>query len=78
MVKLFLTQDICSKHEIPIKKFKVENSRFNFEFKRWENNIVSLPLNPTNNKPILLVPESVLRELPSINADGFLDWAWLN
>ncbi|MGG1338723.1 hypothetical protein ABE196_20080 [Bacillus subtilis] len=72
------TQDICAKHVIPLKQFRVKNSRFNFEFKRWEHNIVSLPLNPTNNKPILLVPESILRELPSINADGFLDWAWSN
>lgn len=75
---IMYTQEICSKHDIPLKEFKVKNSKFNFEFKRWETNLVSLPLNPTNNKPILLVPKSILRELPSINADGFLDWAWSN
>ncbi|WP_370695790.1 hypothetical protein AB0764_26870 (plasmid) [Priestia megaterium] len=72
------TQDICSKHEVPLQEFKVRNSKFDFKFKRWENNSIFLPLNPTNNKPILLVPEIILRELPSINADGFLDWAWSN
>ncbi len=72
------TQDLCSKHGVPLQEFKVKNAKFNYEFKRWETNIVSLPLNPTNNKPILLVPKSILRELPSINADGFLDWAWAN
>ncbi|MFD1415701.1 hypothetical protein [Oceanobacillus jeddahense] len=72
------TREICERHKIPMKQFKVKHSSFSFQNLRWENNKILLPENPYNNKPILLVPSNILRDLPSINSDGFLDWAWSN
>ncbi|WP_252313959.1 hypothetical protein [Sinobaca sp. H24] len=72
------TNEVCKRHDIPLEEFKVKHSSFDFQNLRWENTKIFLPKNPFNNKPILLVPSNILRDLPSINAKGFLDWAWTN
>ena len=72
------TSEVCKRHNIPVKEYKVKHSSFNFGYLRWEDNKIYLPENPNNNNPILLVPENILRDLPSINSNGFLDWAWTN
>ena len=40
----------------------------------WAAAKARLPINPHNNKPILLVPKSYVRELPTINTIGFWDY----
>jgi hypothetical protein len=72
------TKEVCERHKIPMKEFKVKHSSFDFQHLRWEDNKINLPENPFNNKPVLLVPSNILRDLPSINPNGFLDWAWAN
>ncbi|CAM3951402.1 hypothetical protein [Alkalicoccus chagannorensis] len=75
---IMYTKEVCKRHDIPLAEYKVKHSTFNFQLLRWEDNKFELPVNPFNDNPILLVPSDVLKELPSINADGFLDWAWSN
>ncbi|QJD87604.1 hypothetical protein [Cohnella herbarum] len=74
------TLEICKRHKIPTQRVRVRNSDFNFEYLRWESNIVELPINPFTERPrpILLVPEKVLRHLSTINSEDFLTWAWEN
>lgn len=72
------TQSICTQYQIPITATKVKNAEFDFERKRWVDKEVLLPYNPLSERPVLLVPKRILRELPSINSDDFLDWAWTN
>ncbi|UMR27001.1 hypothetical protein MK616_03515 [Bacillus amyloliquefaciens] len=72
------TKEICQEHKIPLEEFKVKHSSFDFKTLRWEDSKVYLPKNPFSDKPILLVPSNILRDLPSINANGFLDWTWAN
>ncbi|MCP3032376.1 hypothetical protein LF817_13605 [Halobacillus sp. A1] len=70
------TQKICKKYSVPVKSLRVRT--FNERFLQWRLNDYDLPLNPYNEKPILLVPSSILRDLPSIGPDSFKDWAWTN
>lgn len=72
------TQKICLDKNVPMLSCKVKNAEFSYEQKRWIDREVNLPYNPSSERPILLVPKDILRELPSINSDDFLDWAWDN
>ncbi|OXS75076.1 hypothetical protein [Domibacillus enclensis] len=72
------TKEICERHNVPLEEFKVKHAAFNFQNLRWEDNKVFLPKNPFNDNPVLLLPLKILRDLPTINANGFLDWAWTN
>lgn len=72
------TQNICTKHKIPTKTIRLNQYDFNTRFNRWESKDIELPINPYNNKAILLVPEKFLRELPTINPDDFWNYCWDN
>lgn len=72
------TQRICIAHDIPMKRVRLRNARFDLRFLRWESGRVSLPENPFSGRGVLLVPGSFLRRLPTINAEDFLDYLWEN
>ncbi len=72
------TQEVCDKHEIPTKSIKIHQYEFSKRFNKWESKNIELPINPYNNKAIILVPEKFLRELPTINADDFWNYCWDN
>lgn len=68
------TQGIAQRHKLPTSRVKVGGASFDATRKSWRSELLDLPLNPNNDRPILLVPERFLRELPVLNAD---DW-WEN
>jgi hypothetical protein len=68
------TRQICKKHRIPTTPFKYERLKYAADRKRWVAGTLELPVNPYNNKAILLVPESYLKDLPTINAADFWDY----
>jgi hypothetical protein len=72
------TQRVCAAHGIPVEAATLRNGRFDLGFLRWESARVSLPENPFSGRPILLVPESFLRPLPTITAEDFWDYLWNN
>src|SRR5207249_2587411 len=48
---------------------------------RWEDQEVELPVNPylgPGERGVLLVPKAFLRDLPTISAEEFWDYAWEN
>lgn len=66
------TQRICNLYEVPIKKVRVQNAYFDYEFKRWCDSECLLPVNPyKGNSPVILVPKDFLNMLPEINSDDF-------
>lgn len=68
------TQRICNLHGIPMKKKRLQNTTFDYEYKRWCSAECLLPTNPyKNDSPVLLVPKSFLNVLPEINTDDFAD-----
>ena len=68
------TQRICNIHKIPLKKKRLQNVVFDYEYKRWCSAEYLLPTNPyKNDSPVLLVPKSFLNVLPEINTDDFVD-----
>lgn len=66
------TQRICNLHNVPMKKIRLQNAIFDYEYKRWCDEEYLLPINPyKNNSPILLVPKNFLNILPEINSEDF-------
>jgi hypothetical protein len=68
------TQQICRRHKVPVKEFNYPRSRFDPDRQRWVAGTFELPVNPYNNKAILLAPEIYLKDLPTINARDFWDY----
>lgn len=67
------TQDVCKRHSIPTQTHLVKNASVSPQHARWQALQVELPSNPTNGKPIILVPERFLASLPVLNADDWFD-----
>lgn len=72
------TTRICSEYNLPLKKFYNERGYFNQKLERWMPLYYYAPLNPYNNKSILISPIRFLRDLPTISADDFWDYCWYN
>lgn len=69
------TQEVCLRHPgIPTQDVRYMRGYYDFESERWAVLPACLPMNPYNGKPILLAPAAYLRELPTINTDGFWDY----
>lgn len=68
---IIYTQDIAKKHNILLDKHNIKNSKISLENARWFTEEVFLPTNPETGKPIILVPEFILNDLPILNAE---DW----
>ncbi|WP_156080902.1 hypothetical protein [Microbispora rosea] len=74
------TQEVCRRHSIPTRAFKVRNAAWSDKFARWKDLTVELPINPYLSKPhpVLLVPEKFLRDIPVVTANEFWEYAWQN
>jgi hypothetical protein len=66
------TQEICKRHKIPLKKLPIRNISFDKTL-GWSHGKVFLPVNPINNKPIILVPKDFLRS-ESNEMRNFVDY----
>jgi hypothetical protein len=67
------TQAVAARHKIKLEPHRLRNARVFPTLGRWKDDTVKLPTNPTNGKPILLVPELLLDDLPVLNADDWFD-----
>ncbi|MHB1381050.1 MAG: hypothetical protein ACYCXJ_02360 [Thermoleophilia bacterium] len=68
------TEEVTLRHSLPTSTVKVGGASFDFKRQAWRSADVNLPINPATNRPLLLVPQRFLRDLPVLNAD---DW-WEN
>lgn len=69
------TQKICKKRNIPMKKFMIDNIRYDNNL-GWIRNKVDLPFKPHNKKPIILVPKDFLITITTSHLDreDFLEY----
>ena len=65
------TQEVCRRHNVTMDTHKVRNVGADLSLDRWIDEDVSLPTNPLNCKPIILVPDRFLNALPTLNADAW-------
>jgi hypothetical protein len=65
------TQTVARRHGITMDQHRVRNAWVDLNAARWSADVVPLPTNPATGEPILLVPRTLLRELPTLNAE---DW----
>ena len=75
ILKLFLidyTQEQCRSWNIPIIKDVPINHYFDFNNFDWRDGYFDLPINPSTESALLLVPRRILRILPWINYDDYL------
>ncbi|PIF59507.1 hypothetical protein [Flavobacterium sp. 2] len=75
---ILYTQSVVNRHSIPTEEIMVKQAKYNSHFNRWEDNRISLPINPFTGKGIILVPKNFLRELPTISSEEFWDYSWSN
>ena len=68
------TMEIVQRHAIETSRKKVQCARFDGVRNAWRSEEVDLPLNPVTKRPILLVPQRFLRQLPVLDP---YDW-WDN
>lgn len=66
------TIDQCNKYEIPLWDVNIENVYDQRKNNFVESEKTTLPVNPENNNPILLVPKRWLRKAPWINGDDYI------
>lgn len=70
------TQEVCRRHGITrLRRIPVKHSSWSAEMRRWESAVYELPLNPWTGSALLLVPQRFLRQLPSIEGEGFWEYA---
>ncbi len=70
------TQAVCERHGIETRPVAVKHSSWSREDRRWENDTFELPYNPWTKAGVLLTPDRFLRQLPSIEGDGFWSYAF--
>jgi hypothetical protein len=66
------TIEQCEKYGIPIKKVRLQNV-YNIKKNKFEEEETDLPVNPTNNVPIIFTPKRWLRHIPWINTDDYFN-----
>lgn len=74
------TQEICARHDIDTQEVLVQNASFDYRNLRWVDDKVQLPINSMASRPLILVPEIFLRDLPKpfLNQREFWAYAWEN
>jgi hypothetical protein len=72
------TQATCRRHDVPTRRVRVRHSDWNEQFAVWDDRAAELPVNPIAKGSVLLVPERFLREIPTVDASDFWDYAWSN
>jgi hypothetical protein len=70
------TQDVCKRHNVKTRRVPVKHSSWSRKDRRWENDTYELPYNPWTKRGLLLVPSRFLRELPTIEGDGFWNYSF--
>ncbi len=70
------TLDICQKHGVPTREVRYSDGKFDITNSRWIPLITQLPINPYIRKPVILVPQRYLRDLPTINTGTFWDFCF--
>jgi len=71
------TQEVCARHNsIKTRKLPVRHSSWSRKYCRWESEAYALPYNPWTKAAVLLVPRKFLRNLPTIDGDGFWEYAF--
>jgi len=64
------TIEQCEKYGIPIEKTTLSNV-YDLKSNKFKTENTHLPVNPVNQKPLLLVPKRWLRSIPWINSDDY-------
>jgi hypothetical protein len=72
------TESVCLRHGITLGIFRYRRGIYNAIQERWDQLEARLPFNRWNKRPILLVPQTYLRQLPTMNADDFWDYCYTN
>lgn len=72
------TNEVCERHGIACVEGQYRRGAFDLAEGRWKAVKARLPTNPYNGRPILLVPEDYLRDLPTINGGDFWDFCFSN
>jgi hypothetical protein len=74
------TQNVCARHGVPMRTFRVKHADWSEESLRWKDARIDLPANPFLPEPIpvLLTPDSFLKDIPVVTADEFWAYAWAN
>jgi hypothetical protein len=67
------TQEVARRHDVPLAMHKVRHVQVSLDAARWHDEEVDLPTNPATGRPIILVPDFILGELPTLNADDWFD-----
>ncbi|WP_146075374.1 hypothetical protein [Streptomyces sp. Ru71] len=70
------TQEVARRHSVPTERIRVRHSSWDDRNAKWRDEFVELPRNPYTGSAILLTPARFLREMLTIGADDFWDWAW--
>jgi len=70
------TSRICSRHNVPTRRVRYRRGTYDSQTGRWIPIEAHLPFNRYNGKPILLVPNKYLRDLPTISAEDFWDFCY--
>lgn len=70
------TREVCERHAVETQTVRVKHSSWSRQYRRWDNATAELPYNPWTKAGVLLVPHRFLRQLPSIEGDGFWDYAF--
>lgn len=66
------TKQVTASHGIPTKQHRVMNASVDLTTGRWMPRLHNLPTGP-DGRPVLLVPERFLSQLPILNADDWFD-----
>jgi hypothetical protein len=65
------TQKVAEAHNLPLAEHTVRSGAYDKRRSRWINARERLLTNSANQKPLLLVPQRFLQDLPTLNSD---DW----
>jgi hypothetical protein len=66
------TKQQCDLWNIPITKAVPITHIFNFKTSEWEDRYEDMPVNPYTKSPLIFVPRRIVRILPWINFDDYL------
>ena len=72
------TQNVCVSRGVRTAGARYPKSFFDVEKGLWVPGMFRLPRNRYSGKPIFLIPQSYIRELPTINAMDFWDYCYYN
>src|SRR5699024_4137030 len=67
------TQEIAHRHDVPLEWHRARHTRRALGIARWHDEQVELPTNPITGRAVILVPEFLLNELPTLNAYDWFD-----